>query len=99
MHATPALPEDALSCGLLPHLIPEYTTDRRDQDLFSFFRHYQMCIRDRASILSMMPGIGNKAADIEAAVDESKMARIEAIILSMTPKAVSYTHLLRRKST
>ena len=38
-----------------------------------------------SSILSMMPGIGNKAADIEAAVDESKMARIEAIILSMTP--------------
>ena len=42
----------------------------------------------------MMPGIGNKAADIEAAVDESKMARIEAIILSMTPKERSNPDLL-----
>ena len=25
MHATPALPEDALSCALLSHLLPEYT--------------------------------------------------------------------------
>ena len=47
-----------------------------------------------SSILSMMPGIGNKAADIEAAVDESKMARIEAIILSMTPKERSNPDLL-----
>ncbi len=40
-----------------------------------------------SSILSMMPGIGRQSeADIEAAVDESKMARIEAIIVSMTPK-------------
>ena len=42
----------------------------------------------------MMPGIGNKAADIEAAVDESKMARIEAMILSMTPKERSNPDLL-----
>ena len=47
-----------------------------------------------SGILSMMPGIGNKAADIEAAVDESKMARIEAIILSMTPKERSNPDLL-----
>ena len=36
----------------------------------------------------------SKAADIEAAVDESKMARIEAIILSMTPKERSNPDLL-----
>ena len=47
-----------------------------------------------SSILSMMPGLGNKAADIEAAVDESRMARIEAIILSMTPKERSNPDLL-----
>ncbi|MCI8599567.1 MAG: signal recognition particle protein [Lachnospiraceae bacterium] len=39
-----------------------------------------------ASVLSMMPGLGSQMKDLEAAVDEKKMARIEAIILSMTPK-------------
>ncbi len=39
-----------------------------------------------ASILSMMPGMGLKAKELEAAMDEKKMARIEAIILSMTPQ-------------
>ena len=41
-----------------------------------------------ASILGMMPGLGLgglKNSDIEAAMDESKLARIEAIVLSMTP--------------
>ena len=40
-----------------------------------------------SSILSMMPGFsmgGMKASDIEACVDEKKLARTEAIILSMT---------------
>ncbi len=39
-----------------------------------------------SSILSMMPGMGSQLKQIEDAVDEKKMARIEAIILSMTPK-------------
>ncbi len=39
-----------------------------------------------ASILSMMPGLGSQMKDIESAIDEKKMAQIEAIILSMTPK-------------
>ena len=40
-----------------------------------------------SSILGMMPGIGGaQMKQIEDAVDEKKMARIEAIILSMTPK-------------
>ena len=40
-----------------------------------------------SSILGMMPGIGgSQMKQIEDAMDEKKMARIEAIILSMTPK-------------
>ena len=39
-----------------------------------------------ASILSMMPGMGTKAADIEAMIDEKQLARMEAIVLSMTPE-------------
>ncbi len=39
-----------------------------------------------SSILGMMPGMGSKMPDIESAIDEKKMARIEAMILSMTPK-------------
>lgn len=40
-----------------------------------------------SSILGMMPGIGGaQMKQIENAMDEKKMARIEAIILSMTPK-------------
>ena len=39
------------------------------------------------SILGMMPGIGGaQMKQLEDAIDEKKMARIEAIILSMTPK-------------
>ena len=38
-----------------------------------------------ASILGMMPGMGVKAADLEGAVDEKQLARMEAIVLSMTP--------------
>lgn len=40
-----------------------------------------------SSMLSMMPGIGgSQIAEIENAMDEKKMARIEGIIYSMTPK-------------
>lgn len=37
------------------------------------------------SILSMLPGMGIKAADLEGAIDEKQMKRMEAIVLSMTP--------------
>ncbi len=48
-----------------------------------------------SSILSMMPGIGgSQLKQIEDAVDEKKMAQIEAIILSMTPKERSNPDLL-----
>lgn len=39
------------------------------------------------SILSMMPGMtGGKMGDIESMIDEKQLARMEAIVLSMTPK-------------
>ncbi len=38
-----------------------------------------------SSILGMMPGMGIKTSDIEAAVDDKQLARMEAIVLSMTP--------------
>lgn len=37
-----------------------------------------------SSILSMMPGVGISGADLEGAIDEKQMARMEAIVLSMT---------------
>ena len=39
-----------------------------------------------SGILSMMPGMGKQMADIESAVDERQLARMEAIVLSMTPQ-------------
>jgi signal recognition particle subunit SRP54 len=39
-----------------------------------------------SSVLSMLPGMGLKTQDLENAVNEKQMARIEAMILSMTPK-------------
>ena len=39
-----------------------------------------------SSILSMMPGMGNKMGDIESMIDEKQLARTEAIVLSMTPE-------------
>ena len=39
-----------------------------------------------SSILSMMPGLGAKSAQLESMVDEKKLARMEAIVLSMTPQ-------------
>ena len=38
-----------------------------------------------SSILGMTPGMGIKVSDIEAAVDDKQLARMEAIVLSMTP--------------
>ena len=36
------------------------------------------------SLLSMMPGMGGKIGDISAMVDDTQLARMEAIVLSMT---------------
>ena len=47
-----------------------------------------------SSVLNMLPGLGNKAKDIEGLIDEKDMARKEAIILSMTPKERANPDLL-----
>jgi signal recognition particle subunit SRP54 len=48
-----------------------------------------------ASVLGMMPGMGGaQLAELENAMDEKKMARIEAIIYSMTPKERANPSLL-----
>ncbi len=39
-----------------------------------------------SSVLSMLPGMGMKAGDLEGMIDEKQMARTEAIIYSMTPQ-------------
>ncbi len=39
-----------------------------------------------SSILSMMPGMGKQMGDIESMIDEKQLARMEAIVLSMTPQ-------------
>ena len=47
-----------------------------------------------SSVLSMMPGFGSKAKDIEGMIDEKDMARKEAMILSMTPNERSNPDIL-----
>ena len=47
-----------------------------------------------SSILGMMPGMSSQMKGLEAAMDEKKMARIEAIILSMTPQERSNPDIL-----
>lgn len=39
-----------------------------------------------SGILSMMPGMGSKMGDIESMIDEKQLARMEVIVLSMTPQ-------------
>lgn len=38
-----------------------------------------------SSILGMMPGMGKQMGDLESMIDEKQLARMEAIVLSMTP--------------
>ena len=39
-----------------------------------------------SSLMSMLPGMGKQMGDLESAVDEKQLARMEAIVLSMTPE-------------
>ena len=43
-------------------------------------------------VLKMIPGIGNQLKDVD--IDERQLARVEAIVLSMTPKERSMPHLI-----
>ena len=38
-----------------------------------------------SSLMSMLPGMGKQMGDIESMIDEKQLARMEAIVLSMTP--------------
>lgn len=50
-----------------------------------------------SSILSMMPGMGMKAGDLEGMIDEKQLAHMEAIVLSMTPQERRNPKLLNPK--
>jgi signal recognition particle subunit SRP54 len=43
-------------------------------------------------VLKMIPGMGNQLKDVD--IDERQLARVEAIVLSMTPKERSMPHLI-----
>ena len=47
-----------------------------------------------SSVLGMMPGMGSQMKNLESVMDEKKMARVEAIILSMTPQERSNPDIL-----
>ncbi len=53
-----------------------------------------------ASILGMLPGMGKQLGNIESSIDEKQLARMEAIVLSMTPEERKNPKLLNlsRKS-
>ncbi|MBO4337241.1 MAG: signal recognition particle protein, partial [Lachnospiraceae bacterium] len=64
-------------------------TDRLKKGRFDFEDYLESMKQMRkmgglASILSMMPGMGISASDLEGAIDEKEIARMEAIVLSMT---------------
>ena len=43
-------------------------------------------------VLSMIPGVGNQLKGLE--IDERELARVEAIILSMTPRERGFPHTI-----
>ena len=43
-------------------------------------------------VLKMIPGLGNQLKDVD--IDERQLARVEAIVLSMTPQERSMPHLI-----
>ena len=68
----------------------EKLTDRLKKGKFDFEDYLDSMSQMKklgglSSILGMMPGMGIKASDLEGAVDEKQLARMEAIVLSMTP--------------
>jgi len=74
---------------------------RAGQFTFDDFLQAQKMLRKMGPIqgvLKMIPGMGAQLKDVD--VDESKLARVEAIVLSMTPKERRMPHLIdgsRRK--
>jgi signal recognition particle subunit SRP54 len=68
---------------------------RKGQFTFDdFLKAYKMLRRmgPLQGILKMIPGLGQQLGDID--IDERQMKRVEAIVLSMTPKERSTPHLI-----
>jgi signal recognition particle subunit SRP54 len=59
-----------------------------------FLTSYKMLRRmgPLKGVLSMIPGLGNQLKGLE--VDERELARVEAMILSMTPRERSFPHTI-----
>jgi signal recognition particle subunit SRP54 len=71
---------------------------RKGQFTFDdFLRAYKMLRRmgPLQGVLKMIPGLGQQLGELE--VDEQQMKRVEAIVLSMTPKERSVPHLIDGK--
>jgi signal recognition particle subunit SRP54 len=68
---------------------------RAGQFTFDDFLQAQKMLRKMGSlqsVLKLIPGIGNQLKDVK--VDERDMARVEAIVLSMTPQERRTPHLI-----
>jgi signal recognition particle subunit SRP54 len=59
-----------------------------------FLTSYRMMRRMGSvkSLISMIPGMGKQLGDVD--VDEQQMARVEAMILSMTPRERKLPHVI-----
>jgi signal recognition particle subunit SRP54 len=59
-----------------------------------FLASYRMMRRmgSMKSVVSMLPGVGKQLKDVD--VDERELARVEAIILSMTPRERKLPHVI-----
>ncbi len=71
---------------------------RKGQFTFDdFLKAYKMLRRmgPLQGVLKMIPGLGKQLGDLE--VDEQQMARVEAIVLSMTPHERSTPHVIDGK--
>ncbi len=74
---------------------------RRGQFTFDDFLAAQKMLKKMGpiqSVMKMIPGLGNQLKDVD--IDEGQMKRVEAIVLSMTPKERRMPHLIngsRRK--
>jgi signal recognition particle subunit SRP54 len=68
---------------------------RKGQFTFDDFLAAQKMLKKMGPIqgvLKMIPGVGNQLKDVD--VDERQMARVEAIVLSMTPQERRLPHLI-----
>jgi signal recognition particle subunit SRP54 len=74
---------------------------RRGQFTFDDFLAAQRMLKKMGplqSVMKMIPGLGNQLKDVD--IDENQLRRVEAIVLSMTPKERRMPHLIdgsRRK--